>query len=118
MNMRESEGISSERRRAPRYRYQAVVEIEWGSARLRARTRDISEGGMFIEADDVLWVGAGFRARLPLIARCGWNVLSAVLSPASAWALPLNFAKIKPSVTIGISSRNSRGVSSSRRILH
>ncbi|MGB2666452.1 MAG: PilZ domain-containing protein [Candidatus Acidiferrum sp.] len=64
MNMRESKGISSERRRAPRYRYQAVVEIEWGSARLRARTRDISEGGMFIEADDVLWVGAGFRARL------------------------------------------------------
>jgi hypothetical protein len=53
-----------ERRRAPRYRYQAVLEIEWGSARLRARTRDISEGGMFIEADDLLWVGAGFRARL------------------------------------------------------
>jgi hypothetical protein len=40
------------------------VEIEWGSARLRARTRDISENGMFIESEDVLWVGAGFRARL------------------------------------------------------
>jgi len=60
-------GISpSERRRAPRFRYQASLEIEWGSARLRARTRDISEGGMFIEADDVLWVGAGFRARMAL----------------------------------------------------
>jgi PilZ domain len=59
-----SEGNRLERRRAPRYRYQAILEIEWGSARLRARTRDISEGGMFIEADDVLWVGAGFRARL------------------------------------------------------
>ena len=58
-----------------------------------------------------------FERASPLIARCGWNVLSGALSPASAWALPLNFAKIKPSVTIGICSRNSRGVSSSRRIL-
>lgn len=54
----------SNRRRAPRYRYQAVLEIEWGSARLKARTRDISAGGMFIEAEDLLWVGAGFRACL------------------------------------------------------
>ena len=52
-----------ERRRAPRYRYQAALEIEWGSARLKARTRDISVSGMFIESEDVLWVGAGFRAR-------------------------------------------------------
>ena len=58
------EASSSERRRAPRYRYQAILEIEWGSARLKARTRDISANGMFIEAEDVLWVGAGFRARL------------------------------------------------------
>jgi PilZ domain len=64
MNTGESEASRSERRRAPRYPYQAVLEIEWGSARLNARTRDISAGGMFIEADDVLWVGAGFRARL------------------------------------------------------
>src|SRR5260370_23800515 len=53
-----------ERRRAHRYPYQASVEIEWGSARLKARTRDISVGGMFIESEDVLWVGAGFRAQL------------------------------------------------------
>src|SRR5450432_3278348 len=51
-------------RNAPRYRFQASLEIEWGSARLKARTRDISAGGMFIESEDVLWVGAGFRARL------------------------------------------------------
>jgi len=74
MKMGDSEGLSSERRRAPRYRYQAPLEIEWGSAKLRAHTRDISEGGMFIEADDVLWVGAGFRARLaverPLWLNC------------------------------------------------
>jgi len=64
----------SDRRRAPRYRYQALVEIEWGSARLRARTRDVSAGGMFIESEDTLWVGAGFRARLatenPLWMEC------------------------------------------------
>jgi PilZ domain len=53
-----------ERRRAPRYRFQANLEIEWGSARLKGRTRDISAGGMFIESEDVLWVGAGFRACL------------------------------------------------------
>jgi hypothetical protein len=54
----------TERRRSPRYHFQSPLEIEWGSARLKARTRDISENGMFIEAEDVLWVGAGFRARL------------------------------------------------------
>jgi hypothetical protein len=53
-----------ERRRAPRYRYQATLEIEWGSALLKACTRDISASGMFIDAEDVLWVGAGFRACL------------------------------------------------------
>ncbi len=53
-----------ERRKSPRYSYRASLEIEWGSARLNARTRDISDGGMFIESEDVLWVGAGFRARM------------------------------------------------------
>jgi len=63
-----------DRRRAPRYAFQASLEIEWGSARLKARTRDISVSGMFIESEDVLWVGAGFRARLvserPLWLEC------------------------------------------------
>ena len=54
----------NEKRRAPRYRYQAALEIEWGSAWLKGRTRDISAGGMFIESEDLLWVGAGFRARM------------------------------------------------------
>ena len=74
MRSREMEVSRVERRRSPRYPYQAALEIEWGSARLRARTRDISESGMFIEADDVLWVGAGFRAKLavdrPLWMEC------------------------------------------------
>ena len=55
-----------ERRWAPRYSFRAELEIEWGSAVLRGKTRDISSNGMFIESTDTLWVGAGFTARLAL----------------------------------------------------
>ena len=55
-----------ERRWAPRYSFHAELEIEWGSALIRGRTRDISSNGMFIESLDPLWVGAGFTARLGL----------------------------------------------------
>jgi hypothetical protein len=55
-----------ERRWAPRYSFRAELEIEWGSAVLRGKTRDISSNGMFIESVDPLWVGAGFTARLAL----------------------------------------------------
>jgi hypothetical protein len=55
-----------ERRWAPRYDFRADLEIEWGSALLRASTRDVSSNGMFIESADTLWVGAGFTAKLSL----------------------------------------------------
>ena len=55
-----------ERRWAPRYSFRAELEIEWGSAVLRGKTRDISSNGMFIESSDTLWVGAGFTARIAL----------------------------------------------------
>jgi PilZ domain len=55
-----------ERRWATRYSFRAELEIEWGSAVLRGKTRDISSNGMFIESADTLWVGAGFTARLAL----------------------------------------------------
>jgi len=55
-----------ERRWATRYSFRAELEIEWGSAVLRGKTRDISANGMFIESADTLWVGAGFTARLAL----------------------------------------------------
>jgi hypothetical protein len=55
-----------ERRWAPRYSFRAELEIEWGSAVLRGKTRDISASGMFIESSDTLWVGAGFTAHLAL----------------------------------------------------
>ncbi len=74
MSTGELDASRSDRRKATRYRFQAPLEIEWGSARLKGRTRDISVGGMFIEAEDLLWVGAGFRARLaterPLYVDC------------------------------------------------
>jgi hypothetical protein len=53
-----------ERRWAPRYSFRTDLEIEWGSALLRASTRDISSNGMFIESTDPLWVGAGFTAHI------------------------------------------------------
>jgi PilZ domain-containing protein len=56
----------SDRRWAPRYSFRANLEIEWGSAVLRASTRDISSNGMFIESADPLWIGAGFTAYLAL----------------------------------------------------
>lgn len=86
-----------ERRRAPRYPYQASLEIEWGSARLKARTRDISVGGMFIESEDILWVGAGFRARLvadrPVWLECSVKRVEPGLGMGVTIALPEDPAK-------------------------
>src|ERR1700720_4969175 len=48
------------------YSFRAKLEIDWGSAVLRRKTRDISANGMFIESADTLWAGAGFTARLAL----------------------------------------------------
>jgi hypothetical protein len=63
-----------ERRIAPRYSYDAQLEIEWGSAKLPGRVRDISPGGMFIEMEDPLWLGARFAAtwslEIPLQIEC------------------------------------------------
>lgn len=57
-----------ERRWAPRYSFRTDLDIEWGSAVLRASTRDVSASGMFIESSDPLWIGAGFSASLQLDA--------------------------------------------------
>ncbi len=54
----------TERRHAPRFGCDTRLEMEWGSALLHGRIRDVSSSGMFIEVSDPLWVGAGFRARL------------------------------------------------------
>ena len=66
MSSDEQLGRRLERRWAPRYPFHADLEIEWGSAALRGKIRDISSNGMFIEAPDTLWIGAGFAAQLNL----------------------------------------------------
>ena len=66
MGSGDSSGRRLERRWAPRYNFRTGLEIEWGSAVLRASTRDVSASGMFIESADPLWVGAGFSANLEL----------------------------------------------------
>ena len=53
-----------DRRGYHRVRYHAEVEIEWGSSTVRGRTGDISLGGMLVEMQNPLWVGATFRASL------------------------------------------------------
>src|SRR5437667_9481612 len=55
-----------ERRRAARFPRALDLEMEWGSAVLRGRIRDLSANGAFIELPDPLWIGAGFTARLEL----------------------------------------------------
>ncbi len=54
----------TERRKYPRYIFQADAEIEWGSQILRVPISNISLRGMFITTRDPLWVGAEFVARL------------------------------------------------------
>jgi hypothetical protein len=66
MGSRDQNARRLERRWAPRYSFRARLEIEWGSAVLRASTRDVSASGMFIESADPLWIGAGFSASLQL----------------------------------------------------
>ena len=53
-----------ERRRYPRYGFQADVDIEFDGKTFRALMTDISADGMFIVAANPLWVGAVFRAHL------------------------------------------------------
>jgi hypothetical protein len=66
MGIADSSSRRLERRWAPRYDFRAILDIEWGSAVLRASTRDISSNGMFIESVDPLWIGAGFTANILL----------------------------------------------------
>jgi PilZ domain len=66
MGIGDRPGRRLERRWAPRYSFRAPLAIEWGSAVLHAKTRDISSNGMFIESSDHLWVGAGFTAQIGL----------------------------------------------------
>jgi len=83
----------TDRRWAPRYSFRASLDIEWGSAVLRASTRDISASGMFIESVDPLWVGAGFSASLlldhPLKVLCSVKRVEPGLGMGVSVSLPV-----------------------------
>ncbi|HTT32687.1 MAG TPA: PilZ domain-containing protein [Methylomirabilota bacterium] len=82
-----------ERRWAPRYPFRADLEIEWGSAVLRGRTRDISANGMFIEALDPLWVGAGFSARLNLAQPLRLNCMVRRIEPGAGMGVVVSLTE-------------------------
>ncbi len=56
----------SNRRRSPRYTFEASLDIEWGSIVLQGRVCDISAEGLQVALADPLWVGASFAANLRL----------------------------------------------------
>jgi c-di-GMP-binding flagellar brake protein YcgR len=66
--------LGDERRRFPRYGFQADVDIEIDGKTYRAFLTDISADGMFVVAANPLWVGATFLARLhiadPIHVKC------------------------------------------------
>jgi PilZ domain len=82
-----------ERRWAPRYSFRADLEIEWGSAVLSGKTRDISANGMFIEAADTLWIGAGFTARLNLARPVKVNCFVKRVEPGLGMGVALALAE-------------------------
>jgi len=56
--------VKTDRREFHRRKFRGTLEIEWGSAVLTGDVRDIGPGGLFVELNPPLWVGAAFRARL------------------------------------------------------
>ncbi len=64
--MRGAARMQIERRSSRRYRFEAGLEMQWGSAALPGRVRDISAGGVLVETADPLWMGASFEAILAL----------------------------------------------------
>jgi hypothetical protein len=86
-----------ERRWAPRFRFHADLEIEWGSTVLRARTRDVSSNGMFIESADPLWVGARFSAQLTLDQPVRLNCFVKRVEPGRGMGVSIALAEEEPS---------------------
>jgi PilZ domain-containing protein len=82
----------SDRRWARRYSFRANLEIEWGSAVLRASTRDVSSNGMFIESADPLWIGAGFTAHLVLDKRVKVNCSVKRIEPGLGMGVSVTLA--------------------------
>jgi hypothetical protein len=83
----------TERRRATRFAFRAELDIEWGSAVLRARTRDLSASGMFIESADTLWIGAGFTARIKLEQPVKLDCFVKRVEPGSGMGVSIDLSK-------------------------
>lgn len=84
------------RREHHRARYFADVEIEWGSSKVQARTADISLGGMLIEMQNPLWLGAEFLARVSLGEGAPLEVGCVVRQIISGVGMGVEFADLKP----------------------
>lgn len=59
-------GGAVDRRVSPRYHFEVDIEIEWRSAKVWGRVKNISREGMFIQLDDVPEPGANFFGNLSL----------------------------------------------------
>jgi hypothetical protein len=76
-----------ERRRSSRYPFDSLIEIEWGSIRLKGRVIDISAEGMQIEVANPLWLGASFTAHLPLETPVQMKCVVRRISPGQSMAV-------------------------------
>ena len=82
----------NERRRSLRREFHANLEIDWGSAVLTGKVRDISPRGLFIELIPALWVGATFRARLKLNPALPLDCTVARVEPQNGVAVEFEIA--------------------------
>ena len=65
-SMASSAGKPADRRHSRRFACDFDITIEWGAAVLAGSVKEISAGGMFVELEAPLWIGARFAAQLAL----------------------------------------------------
>lgn len=87
---------TDERRRFPRYPFRAPVKIEWGSQVLNSHTRLLSQGGMFVESSDPLWIGATFSAVIQLHRPVRVNCVVRMIE--SGEGMGVEFVDVSPEV--------------------
>jgi hypothetical protein len=79
--------VRAERRLFNRRKFQGTIEIEWGSAILKAAVRDVGPHGLFVELLPPLWVGATFSARLALDPPLQMNCTVCRVEPGTGFAI-------------------------------
>ncbi|MBI4466881.1 MAG: PilZ domain-containing protein [Acidobacteria bacterium] len=85
-----------DRREYFRARYFSDVEIAWGSSVLKARTNDISLGGMLVELENPLWVGAEFEARVAVGESPPVEAVCVVKQVIPGVGMGVEFTDLKP----------------------